>query len=106
MEMVTEMIGQLILFLENWKDNSDTYWERILVWIMIAYLEIKIMLLEFVSGIAETIVINSGISDALLGAWGGVSGDTLAVFSYLGIPDALNMILSAVITRFILDMLP
>lgn len=106
MEFITEFINQVVINMKEWADNTDTYWERVLVWIMIAYIELKIMLLDFASAIATTLIQSAGLTDALTNAWGGVSGDTLSVLSYLGIPDAVNIVLSAFVTRFILDMLP
>lgn len=106
MESMIEFFNYITDSMGNFADNSDSFWERVVIWLSIAYLEVKLTALEFAYGIAYTIIDAAGISDAILNSWQGIPSTTVAVFAYLRIPDAINLLMSASLTRFILDLLP
>lgn len=106
MEQIVDFLNILLEHMNNFADSSDLFWERVILWIVITYFELKLMVLEFTYSIAATIIASTGISNTILTAWAGVAPDTMAVLGYLRIPESINLILSAYVTRFILDMLP
>jgi hypothetical protein len=106
MENIIEFLNYCIDSLSNFSDNSDTYWEGVIIWLTITFLEIKTAMIEIAYSIASSYIAAIGISDAMNAAWSSVGGDMMAVLSYLRIPESINMILSAFITRFVLGILP
>ena len=106
MEMLIDFMNGAIEFFNDLPDKSDSYWERIVVWLLIAYLEAKLYMLEIAYEIASALISAVGISDAINNAWSSVPTDARAVLTYLKIPEGINMIISAYITRFILGLMP
>lgn len=106
MDMLIDFMNGAIEFFNDLPDKSDSYWERIIIWLLIAYLEAKLYLLEIAYEIASALIAGVGISDAINAAWTNVPVTARAVLTYLKIPEAINMIISAVITRFVLSFMP
>lgn len=106
METMIEFFNYLIEQMRSIPDASDTFWERIVMWLIITYFELKIMVIEFSYGIAKTFIEGVGLSDAITSAWSGIDSQMLAVFTYLRIPEGINMLLSAFVTRFVMGILP
>lgn len=106
MDMLIDFMNGAIDFFNDLPDKSDSYWERIIVWLLIAYLEAKLYMLEIAYEIASALITAVGISDAINSAWTNVPVTARAVLTYLKIPEAINMIISAVITRFVLGFMP
>jgi len=101
-----EFLDYIYNSMTNFADNSDSFWERIIIWLSIAYIEIKTSTIKFIFPIATSIVSSMGLSDAIMTSWSSISPNTVSVFSYLRIPEAINTVLSAYVTRFIMGMLP
>jgi len=101
-----EAANSAIEFFNNLPANSDSYWERIVKWIIIAWLESKLFFMEMAYGVASGIIQSFGISETINSAWSSLPPLYLQVFTYLMIPDAINMILTAAITRFVMELLP
>jgi hypothetical protein len=106
METVIEFFNYLIEQAQNLPDVTDSYWERIITWLMITYLEAKLMTIEIAYYFANIILSSLNISDLLAAGWSSIDSQILAVFTYLRIPEAINMILSAFVTRFVLGLMP
>lgn len=106
MDMLIDFMNGAIEFFNDLPDKSDSYWERIIIWLLIAYLEAKLYMLEIAYEIASALISAVGISDAINAAWTNVPVTARAVLTYLKIPEAINMIISAVITRFVLSFMP
>lgn len=106
MDMLIEFMNGAIEFFNDLPDKSDSYWERIIVWLLIAYLEGKLFMLEISYEIASALISSIGISEAINQAWANVPVTARAVLTYLKIPEAINMIISAFVTRFVLGLLP
>lgn len=75
-------------------------------WLMLLKLKMMLWSLEFAWGIANSLISSLGISTAIENAWGSFSGPTLSNLMFFKVPDALNMIVSAIATRFVLRFLP
>lgn len=106
MESIIEFFNHILNELHNLPETSDNYWERIVQWLIIVYFEIKLSVLEFSYSIAMTFIDAAGLSESINSAWGSISPEVFGTLSYLRVPEALNMVLSAVVTRFIMDLLP
>ncbi|WP_221801869.1 DUF2523 family protein [Oceanobacter mangrovi] len=84
--------------------TADTVLERIQVWIFLWYLELKISMISMAASIADVLVASLSITENIKSAISGLDSRTAAMLYYLRIPDALSMLFSAYITRFILDL--
>lgn len=106
MDMLIGLLNDFIGFFNDLPDKSDAYWERIIVWLLIAYLEAKLYMLEISYEIATALIDTIGLSDAINAAWSNIPVTARAVLTYLKIPEGINMIISAFVTRFILGLMP
>lgn len=106
MQIFFDLINDFIVFFNDLPDKSDAYWERIIVWLLISYLEAKLFFLEISYEIASALIDSIGLSDAINSAWSNIPSAPRAVMTYLKIPEAINMIMSAYVTRFLLGLLP
>lgn len=106
MESVIEFFNYILELLRNFGDNSDSFWERIVVWLAVAYFEIKIHILQFSYAAAQSILSSIDISSLINQYWGGMDSQILGAVTYLRIPESINILLSAMITRFIMDLSP
>lgn len=75
-------------------------------WLMLLKLKTMLWTLEFAWNIANTLIANLGITSALNAAWSSFDSVTLSNLMFFKVPDAVNMILSALGTRFVLRFLP
>ncbi len=99
-------INDFVGFINDLPDKSDSYWERLIYWIIITYLEAKVYMITFAYEIAGGIVENLGISSVINSAFSALPNAFKSVISYLRIPEAVNMLISAYVTRFVLDLVP
>jgi len=106
MDGVMDFFGYIYNVLTNFADNSDTFWERVLIWIAIAYFEFKTSMIQFIFPIVSSMISQIAISDHILSSWGDVDSSIVNLLSYLRIPEGINQILAAFVTRFIMGMLP
>lgn len=106
METVIEFFNHFIEQINDLPNTTDTFWERIVIWLMISYLETKVMMIEIAYHFADLILSSLNISSLLSAGWSSIDSQILGVFTYLRIPEAINMILSAFVTRFILGLMP
>ncbi|WP_331346816.1 DUF2523 family protein [Cellvibrio sp. UBA7661] len=103
---VMELLNSFVELINELPAKSDSYWERIVLWIIISYIELKVVAIDFAWGFASSILSAVGVSQSIQQAWSFVSPDMASVLSYLRIPDAINLVMNAYITRFILGLLP
>lgn len=105
MELIIELLGNGVDMLNGAGDALDGWMERFVHWLLIAYLKGKLWALQFSYAIASALIQGLGISAMLESAWDNVDSQMLAVFTYLRIPEGLNMLVSALMTRFVMDMI-
>ena len=106
METVIDFFNMVVDQAGTFGDTLDAYWERALYWIVIAYLKIKLIMMESAWGIAKTLIEGLGISAVIDSAWSSLDSQLLQAFTYLRIPESLNMLLNAYVTRFVMGMMP
>jgi len=69
---------------------------------LIATIEFKIFMLGFAWDVAKAILDNLSINTQLTAAWSKIDSNTLKMLTAFKIPDALNIVLSGSVTRFVL----
>lgn len=105
MEMIVDFLGDAVEHMNNAGNFLDGYMERFIHWLLMAYLKAKLWALQFSYKIASVLIEGLGISALLEDAWQNIDSQMLAVFTYLRIPEGINMLISSLTTRFIMDML-
>jgi len=71
--------------------------------LFIQYIEGKIWLLGFAWEVAQTVINQLGISNYLNLAFSGLSSDILNGITFFRVPEALNYMVSAGVTRMVLN---
>lgn len=106
MEQVIEFFNYTIDLIKNLPNNSDSFMERFILWLIIGYFELKIHAIEISYSIATAILSGLNISDLINSHWSGMNSSIKGAITYLRIPESINIILSAMLTRFVMDLLP
>lgn len=71
-----------------------------------SYVHIQILALEVAYEAAQSIMSDLGVAQAVRQRYAGLPADVVNVLSFFGIPQALNIIFSALSTRFVLKFVP
>jgi Protein of unknown function (DUF2523) len=70
-------------------------------WAVVAMWKTKLALLQFSWTVAQQIIVNLNLSVYLNNAWASLNSQVLAMLVFFRIPDAVSMILSASVTKFV-----
>jgi len=68
----------------------------------IAYIEFKLFMIRFAWDTAKQIMAQLNISAVLNSAYSSLDGNVLGILTVLHVPDGINLILSAMVTKFVL----
>jgi hypothetical protein len=88
---ITDGIYQLLVEFTAWAIKK----------MVIASIQFKIWALGFAWDVAQEIITSLNINTYLNAAWGSLHADTLAMFQFFKIPEAVQMLLSASVTKFV-----
>lgn len=89
-------------------DIYDFFYEvfrQISAWYVVWVLKAKIFALSFAFDVASTIMTNLNLSQHLNSYYSMLDSNTLQYMSFFRLPDAINLLIQAYITRFTLDVL-
>lgn len=106
MDILIDFSNMIVDAMNNSMNSFDSFFERAVLWLIITYFEIKLHAFKFAAQLAEMIIHNVGLSNIIHMTWSSIDSRIVAVLNYCRVPDALNLILSAYVTRFILAMVP
>lgn len=70
-------------------------------WYTVMWWKAKLAALTFSWSVAQQLITNLNISGYLNNAYSALDSRTMALLAYFRIPEAINMILSAAITKFV-----
>ena len=88
--------------------DSYTYLQEFVAWmtikVVIFYFTIKLYSLQFFWGVGLSIIDQLSISTYINQYWGLLDSQVLALATFLKIPEGLNFLMNARITRFIMDL--
>lgn len=71
-----------------------------------SWISVQIMALDVAYSAAQSILSEIGVSEAIRAKWSGLPAEVASTLSFFGIPQALNIIFSALSTRFVLKFVP
>jgi hypothetical protein len=70
------------------------------------YLELLNWAIPFAWGVAKTILEDFGVNVLLDNAWNSLPSTSASILKFFKIDDAINMILNAAVTKFVLKFIP
>jgi len=70
------------------------------------YVKLQLLALDVAYETAQSLMSDLGVSDAVRQRWAGLPAEVASTLSFFGIPQALNIIFSALSTRFVLKFVP
>lgn len=91
-------------FADGLYETADNVFQRIAVWVIVWMLEAKLFMLGFGIEIAELFIEALGISEVLNDAFSSLDSKISNFIYYLRIPEAINILLSAYATRFVMGL--
>jgi len=71
-------------------------------WSVVAMWKIKLAVLKFAWDVAQEIITSLNISQYINAAWSSLNSQVLSMFVFFRVPEAVNIILSASVTKFVL----
>ncbi len=102
-------IASGIEWIANWLNGDEGiygFFEELLqeavAWLVIAKLEFMLWTLQFSWGVAKQILVNVGVGDYIADAFTGVDPMLMGYLNFFRVPESINMLLQALITRFTL----
>jgi hypothetical protein len=105
MEWLVEFTDSILDFLEEGQYN---FFQELVAWVMIkvTILKIEFMLFsaQFSWGVAQAVLDNLSIGDQVEQLWQQTDSYVLSWLNYFKIPQALNMILTAGTSKFVMRM--
>ena len=103
METILDGIQFLSDFFGGFGEFS--FFHTVTSYVLIWWLKVKIGAVVFAWGVAQAIIVNIGISAELNSAWSSIDSVLMSYLTVLKIPDAINVLLSAQVTRFVMGLL-
>lgn len=94
----------------SWSEGDTGFFGRAYNWVIqkaiVYWLEMKLAFMQMGWSIAKGVLGDLGVFDQLQQAFSGLSADVLSVLNFFGIPQAINILITGGMTRFILRFLP
>jgi hypothetical protein len=108
MDFFSEIAGG-ISWIANWLNGDEgiyAFFEELLqeavAWMVIAKLEFMLWSMKFSWGVAKEIIFNLGIGDYISNGFGRLDPMLMGYVNFFKIPEAVNMLVQAYITRLTL----
>lgn len=107
------LYSEAVLFFNDVSEfqNSGIYtfctelFAQFVIYVTVAIIEFKIYAITFAWDVAKEVITQLNLSNSLTSAWSLIDSKTLQILSFFNIPDAINIIVSAKITKFVLRFL-
>lgn len=74
-------------------------------WYVVAVVKAKIYMVGFAWDVAKIVLENIGLSQFVNSAWGALSPKLIGYLTFFKVPDALNIVIQAYATRFVLNVI-
>ena len=91
-------------FSDGLYEAADNVFQRMAAWVIIWILEAKLFMLGLGIDVAELFIEALGISELLNSAFSSLDSKISNFVYYLKIPEAINILISAYATRFVMDL--
>lgn len=84
-------------------DGETSFFQQIQAYIFIWWLKFKIFAVQHAWGVASAVIAQLGISTAIDSAWNAIDSTTMSYLTFFKVPDAINVLVSARVTRMVLS---
>lgn len=84
-------------------DFFKEWFATFVIWSTVAMIKAKLVAISFAWDVAKEVLTQLGISAYLAAAWAQLDSGVLNALTFFRIPDAVDIILSARVTRFVLN---
>lgn len=79
---------------------------QLVQYIILASIKFQILAVTFAWDVASQLLADLNISSFISEAWGSIPGDLSSVLGFFGVPEAVNILISALGTKFVLRFVP
>lgn len=86
-------------------DGDVSIWQQIQAQVVIWWMKIKIAAVQHAWGVAQAVIQQLGISSAVQSAWSSIDSTLMSYMTFFKIPDAINVLISARVTRLVMSFL-
>lgn len=101
---VADFFNAILDFFKSGIYDFFTEWfASFVIWSTVAMMKAKLAAISFAWDVAQEVLSQLGISTYLSAAWAQLDSDVLNALTFFHVPDAVNIILSAKTTRFVLN---
>ncbi|MDO6785908.1 DUF2523 family protein [Neptunomonas phycophila] len=105
-----ESISNFFTFIENWINSGIyTFFTEVTAYAIesaiLGYINMLAWVIPFAWGVAKVILEDFGITSMIETAWNILPSDTRHLLAFFAVDDALNIILNAAVTKFVLKFL-
>ncbi len=108
-----EFFDQVILFFDQISEfiTSGIYdfftevFAELVIYLTISAIKFKIFMITFAWNSATQIIISLDLSSHIQSAFSSLDSQLLSFISFLRIPEAINIVMSAYVTRYIMSMI-
>lgn len=105
MEFISDFFTAFWTYLESIPDLLNEYMVKAGAWVVISATKAKIAFIGYSWEVAKEVLSQLNVSGTIENLWGQLDSRILGVATYLKIPEALNMIINARVTRYVMDVL-
>lgn len=98
-------------FIANWLQNGIyEFFTELVAYLfstaMLLYFKAAVAGIDFAWDIAKSVINNIGLSSKMASAWAVLPADTMAAAQLFKVPESINLILTAGVTRLVMSFLP
>lgn len=102
-----EFVEQALQAISDWLDLGifaffAAFFKELVAWLVIAKIKIMIFTITFSWEVAKVIIFNLHLSNFIQTAWNSFDSITMGYLSFFKIPDCINVMVQAYITRLTL----
>lgn len=105
MEFISDFFSALWGFLDSVPVLFDDMLVKVGAWIVIAQTKAKILFIGFAWDVAQEVLSQLDVSSTIETYWGQLDSQVLGVATYLKLPEALNMLINARVTRYVMEVI-
>lgn len=105
-----EFIEQALQVISDWFDLGifdffTQVFKQIVAYLVVAQIKFKIWAITFSWEVAKTILFNLHLSSVIQASWNTLDSQTLGYLNFFRVPESLNILIQAVITRMTLNLM-
>lgn len=105
MEVLIDGINYLVTFFGEINSWLESVFIELSSWVVVWYINAKIYAIQVAWSIAQSVLANTNISALIKNAWSGLDSTLVGYLTFFRLPEAINIMLQAHVTRFSMRLL-